>query len=156
MTAATHFVVGAALAFQIDNPGLALPLAFLSHFVIDVIPHHQLRKYNPWQHLKGKTKVIWDFSWPKGVQLLALGHLLLLILVIMIALQGKLTYIILAGGLIATSPDIYEWLRFTLGIPDKLPSLHFLHNEKSKSWDTIWGVMVQIVIFCVATIFLFI
>jgi len=154
MMAATHFVVGAAIAKEINNPYIALPIAFLSHFVIDVIPHHQLRKYNPWQHRKEESHKVWDFSWPLGVQMLALMNLILLSIILLTALQGKLTFIILLGGFLGVSPDIYEWSRFALGIPEKLPTLHFLHNEKSKSWDTIWGILIQVVVFVAATYWL--
>jgi hypothetical protein len=34
-----HTVVGAAIATKIPNPWIALPLAFLSHFPLDLIPH---------------------------------------------------------------------------------------------------------------------
>ncbi len=34
-----HAVVGAAIATKIPNPWIALPLAFLSHFPLDLIPH---------------------------------------------------------------------------------------------------------------------
>ena len=34
-----HVLVGAAIAAKIGNPALALPLAFASHFVLDLLPH---------------------------------------------------------------------------------------------------------------------
>lgn len=34
-----HVLVGAAIAANVGNPALALPLAFASHFVLDLIPH---------------------------------------------------------------------------------------------------------------------
>lgn len=34
-----HVVVGAAIATKVGNPYLAIPLAFMSHFVLDQIPH---------------------------------------------------------------------------------------------------------------------
>jgi len=156
MTIATHFVVGAAIVSQVDNLSLALPLAFLSHFVLDVVPHHQLRKYNPWQHLKRRTKVVWDFSWPLGVQLFALAHLILLILFGLLLALNKLSPSLILGGFISILPDAYEWSRFTTGLKGKMPSLHFLHNEKSKSRDTIWGIIVQVVVFSSAVLVLFI
>jgi hypothetical protein len=44
-----HVIVGAAIAFKITNPLLALPLALGSHFVLDMTPH-----WNP--HLNSETK----------------------------------------------------------------------------------------------------
>lgn len=34
-----HVIVGAAIATKVGNPYLAIPLAFMSHFVLDRIPH---------------------------------------------------------------------------------------------------------------------
>ena len=39
MTATAHALVSAAIAASVPNPALSLPLAFASHFVMDVIPH---------------------------------------------------------------------------------------------------------------------
>jgi hypothetical protein len=39
MTATAHALVSAAIASSVQHPSLALPLAFCSHFVMDVIPH---------------------------------------------------------------------------------------------------------------------
>jgi hypothetical protein len=42
MTATNHAVTGVAIALAVKQPALAIPLAFLSHFLLDMIPH-----YNP-------------------------------------------------------------------------------------------------------------
>jgi len=34
-----HTLVGATIATKIPNPLISIPLAFLSHFVLDLIPH---------------------------------------------------------------------------------------------------------------------
>lgn len=34
-----HVIVGAAIAAKVGSPYLAIPLAFMSHFVLDRIPH---------------------------------------------------------------------------------------------------------------------
>lgn len=44
-----HTIVGAAIATKVGNPVLALPLAFLSHFAFEFVPH-----WNP--HLYTETK----------------------------------------------------------------------------------------------------
>lgn len=44
-----HALVGAAIATKIPNPLIALPLAFASHFVLDMVPH-----WNP--HLNTELK----------------------------------------------------------------------------------------------------
>lgn len=44
-----HVIIGAAIATKVGNPLLALPLAFMSHFVLEKVPH-----WNP--HLNTETK----------------------------------------------------------------------------------------------------
>jgi hypothetical protein len=39
MTATAHALVGGAIAASIQNPAIALPLAALSHPILDMIPH---------------------------------------------------------------------------------------------------------------------
>lgn len=45
MMATSHAVTGAAIALIITEPVLALPLAFVSHFVCDALPHIGLDEY---------------------------------------------------------------------------------------------------------------
>ena len=39
MTATSHAVTGATIATLVRQPLLALPLAFMSHFICDMVPH---------------------------------------------------------------------------------------------------------------------
>lgn len=39
MTSSNHVMTGAVIALSVRQPALAIPLAFLSHFALDVIPH---------------------------------------------------------------------------------------------------------------------
>ncbi len=39
MTATAHALVSSAIAASVANPHVALPLAFISHFVMDAVPH---------------------------------------------------------------------------------------------------------------------
>jgi hypothetical protein len=43
MTATNHAITGAMIAIAIKKPELAIPLAFISHFLIDMIPHFEAR-----------------------------------------------------------------------------------------------------------------
>jgi hypothetical protein len=46
MTGFNHGITGAVIALTIKQPVLAVPLAFLSHFATDAIPHFGLGKEN--------------------------------------------------------------------------------------------------------------
>ncbi|HEX5797174.1 MAG TPA: hypothetical protein VFX86_02175 [Candidatus Saccharimonadales bacterium] len=45
MTATNHALSGALIGLGITQPAVALPLAFVSHFVLDAIPHFGIRFY---------------------------------------------------------------------------------------------------------------
>jgi len=50
VTASNHVVTGALLATNFHNPAVALPLAIVTHFVLDALPHfgkepHTTKKY---------------------------------------------------------------------------------------------------------------
>lgn len=40
-----HVVVGTAIAIKVGNPALAIPLALMSHFVLDRVPHWNPHTY---------------------------------------------------------------------------------------------------------------
>jgi hypothetical protein len=56
MTATNHAVAGAVVAAVIKQPALVIPLAFVSHFVMDAVPHFKVRGrvLNP-----SKRKLFW-------------------------------------------------------------------------------------------------
>ena len=39
MTSTAHALVSGAIVAAVPNPALSLPLAFLSHFIMDAVPH---------------------------------------------------------------------------------------------------------------------
>lgn len=39
MTATAHALIGASLAVKVTNPTIGIPLAILSHFIADLVPH---------------------------------------------------------------------------------------------------------------------
>jgi hypothetical protein len=43
MTATNHVLTGAVIALAVKQPALAVPLAILSHFVLDALPHFALK-----------------------------------------------------------------------------------------------------------------
>ena len=42
MTAINHALTGALIGVAVGNPWIALPVAFLSHFVCDALPHYDV------------------------------------------------------------------------------------------------------------------
>lgn len=40
MTVTNHMLTGAVIALTVHHPAIAIPLAFLSHFALDALPHY--------------------------------------------------------------------------------------------------------------------
>lgn len=104
MTATNHALTGALIGFSISDPWIALPLAFISHFILDVIPHYgSNQNSNSWiKSTKFKTILAIDICF-----CLALGVLLLI-------LQPKGFILALFCAIIATSPDLIHIRKFVL------------------------------------------
>lgn len=50
MTGTNHFLTGAGIGLYIANPVVAIPTAFVSHFVLDALPHFG----SPWDEELGR------------------------------------------------------------------------------------------------------
>jgi len=99
MTATNHVLTGALIATAVHNPWLALPAAFLSHFVVDAIPHF------------GRTDIKLNSFYFRS-RLLADMIVAALCLLIILLLQPAHVWIILLCGVLAASPDLMWLSRF--------------------------------------------
>jgi len=117
--ASAHAATGALVAVLIDKPLIALPVAFASHFVLDVFPHFGYPGHKGFKSdLKnGFAKII-----------AILDPLLVLLLFGALAYLGVDWYIY-AAALLAASPDI-EWLVSYLffQLRDRQPPKSFLYK----------------------------
>lgn len=112
MTATNHALTGATIATLIKQPFLALPLALISHFVCDAIPHFDI-------NIKFNSKAMYIWLTLDGMAALFMAGLLLTV--------GVRNPLLLAlSGFIAMSPD-FAW--FIYGLKNKL--------GKVKSYDPI-------------------
>ncbi len=128
-----HVVVGATIATKIGNPFLAIPLAFLSHFVLDKVPH-----WNP--HLNTEIK---KYGKPtKNSTIIVVGDVVLsLVLGGLIASHAPTqmqSLNVLFGGFAAVLPDVIEGPYFFLGVKNKLVQ-NWLKFQKSIQVDTTIG-----------------
>ncbi|MBI2588950.1 hypothetical protein HYW35_01970 [Candidatus Saccharibacteria bacterium] len=96
MTGINHAITGALVAVAVKQPALALPMAFLSHFVIDAIPHYDHKDLLGRRRLY-KIVLVLD-------AILSLG---LLVVLVMILKQPP--WIIISCGLLGILPDAM-WL----------------------------------------------
>jgi hypothetical protein len=138
-----HVIVGAAIATKVVNPALAIPLAFGSHFLLDVVPH-----WNP--HLYTETK---KFGKPtqKSTIITFIDASFALVIGSFIASRtlpntGYFLTII-ASCLAAALPDIVEAPYFFLDIKTKLMK-KWIDSHRSIQANTksiFWGLQTQII-----------
>ena len=95
MTGTNHFLTGVGIATVIKQPLLAIPLAFCSHFLLDILPHYGK------DTIKNYKKV-----WLTDASLLLVSFIYLLI-------TGWSLWAIVAG-FAAMSPDTAWLYRFAI------------------------------------------
>jgi hypothetical protein len=99
MTATNHALTGAAIAFLIGNPLVAIPAALLSHFVCDALPHYGSSKPNE-VYLKSNSFKVF----------LASDAVLCVVLELTLVLVRPRDWLLAAiCAFIATSPDLF-WI----------------------------------------------
>lgn len=135
MTATAHALAGAALVSFIPNSSVALPMAFASHFVLDLVPHWDTGTYrrekSPRRFL---VESVIDLLLGFGLSFLLFG--------------SKVNpYLLTAGILVSQLPDWLEAPYLFLGW--KFPPFSTvkafqskLHFKKSLPWGFVSQVVV--------------
>jgi hypothetical protein len=142
MLSTPHAVVGAAIAASVSNPALGLPLAFVSHFVLDKVPH-----YNP--HLNTELKENGKVT-KKSTKLILFDITLAFIMSLAIASTalpdiGRFIVIML-GALMGILPDLIEAPYYFLRKKSDFV-LKWIKFQKSIQTDTsiVPGMATQVV-----------
>jgi hypothetical protein len=108
-----HFLTGAAILHIVPNPIVGLPLAFVSHIVLDLTPH------NDFDLRPGITMKEFLYDMEKGRRNLILAALMIDYTLTAIAFFWMLfrfhNPLLLAGGIIGVSPDAFEQLLMLFG-----------------------------------------
>ena len=126
MQSPAHFVVGVAICRAVPRRPLGLLLAFLSHFVLDAIPHFEDPSILP--HPLGR----WACDYWTAI--LASAQVATALLAVVLWLRGRragqaggvLAYLII-GGLVACLPDYLYWIGGIEGIISAV-------NDLSHGW----------------------
>jgi len=147
MIIAPHFLTGAAIASGVKNPLLAVPLALLSHFVLDLIPHKDMVGDD---HLSPENLSI------RLVDIFATAFLFLVFVPVSLRVYALII------GLVAISPDLIALPGAF--IPDEQKKGFFLafkrfHVDLLQGWfrpyiDWFWGLVSQLVILLLALTYL--
>ncbi len=96
MTATNHVLTGVLIVSVVHNPAIALPLALLSHFVSDALPHYG-------DMLVGLSS--FKFKLILGADV----YLAFMMLVLLLILHPAHMWLLIFGGILAASPDLM-WL----------------------------------------------
>ena len=135
MTATAHALIGAAIAAKIVNPFLAIPLAIISHFALDLIPHWD-------EGLNHRKKTIMRYRVEAAIDVL-LGFALAFILFGSKVNPTYLFIMIIASEL----PDWIESPYVFLG--NKFPPFYWAYQLSHKVQTRMqlpWGLVTQIVV----------
>lgn len=138
MTATNHALTGAFIATVTGQPILALPLAFISHFICDALPHFGI-------HMKFGSKAMYTWLVVDGSATLGLASLLLL-------LGVKNPVLLVLASFMAMSPDLAWYFygrRGLLSTPDQLGIISRFHSRiqwyqkvPGLAIEVIWAAMI--------------
>lgn len=110
MLTSAHLIVGVSIAVTTKDIGLTIPLALVSHYIMDAIPH-----YNPGKIKSYKEKGLKNIN-KKEVLSKTIEPVIGLTLTVLFALaHTSLTYLILIGAGFAMLPDILTFIEWKLG-----------------------------------------
>ena len=136
-----HVFIGAAIAVAVPNPLISIPLAFASHFVMEMVPH-----WNP--HLNTEME---KFGKPtrRSTAITAVDSTLALVSGSFIAFQFlpnmSQAFLILACCFASVLPDVMEGPYFFLKMKSKWVT-KWIGFQKSLQNDTtaFWGLATQL------------
>ena len=150
MILVTHAILGGAIGAATGNPFLAFFTGFISHFVLDAIPH--------WDYhiSSGRTNSETDFTKNDIViNKESVGDILkigldffggIIIAYLLFRNGNTLDWAVLLGALGGTTPDFMQFLYYKLRLKPLfwLQKFHlFMHAEKSLKHYPILGASVQ-------------
>ncbi len=138
MTATNHALTGAVLGLAIGNPWVAVPAAFLSHFVLDAIPHFGFKG------VKTDTELL-PQRWFK-LLLIAEALMCFTIVCVLFSLQPVHWFVACVTAFVATSPDLYSAPRFLyangwLKTPPTINMFRRFHGTIQT--ERVWGAWIE-------------
>lgn len=143
MTASNHVLTGMVVGSVLGVPVLSLPVAFLSHFILDSLPHYDTGDK--------------DHTTRKFLYVLTVDTAVAASIVLSTFLLQPVGWpLIVAAGIVAASPDLMwlpRWLNEIRGKENRplgrLASFHSRIQKLSKPdnwpWEVVWfGAMIAV------------
>ena len=146
-----HLLTGAAIGATNLSPAISFTLAFLSHFVLDAIPHLESTTFYKDKRKKIDEPVREEYYYAAVDAVIGIA----IIFLIYFYFQNPL---VLWGAFFGILPDIIDNVPLWYGIR-KFPVFHQLHqlhdfihfDLKKKYW--VWGLISQLIIIAAALFF---
>lgn len=160
MVLSPHIIVGASLANLLTfNPLIAFFIGFISHFLLDAIPHwdYEIKFIN---NNEDKLKKELNLNKNFKIDLLKIGlDFLLGLIVLSFFIDGQNLYILLFGALGGIFPDLLQVLYYKFKV-EPLKSLQkfhvvFIHSDLFK-FKIIPGILTQIFVVIISIFLLLI
>lgn len=136
MTATNHALTGTLIGLAIGQPLIAIPVALISHFICDAIPHFR-------SSVKGDGFVKVNWFIPYLVSEVFLCALIVLILAIVQPVHWQLAIVC---AFVAVAPDLVSYKRFKLARKGKpyTPGLYVRFATKIQWFERPSGAVVEI------------
>lgn len=135
MTGFSHTTTGVVIALAVHHPALALPLAFLSHFVLDALPHYGDEARDGSDRFFRRLIIIDAIA---GVSLA----------LFMMFLFPEYKLLIALCGIFATIPDLM-WLpnhiRQAKNLAEKPHNRIMRWHQRIQFEHPVWGIAAEIV-----------
>lgn len=133
MTATNHALTGAAIVSVVGNTVLALPLALLSHFACDAVPHFGF-------NMKFGSRSMWLYLLVELVVMAVLAPL-----IILYGVHQPLIWLV-AGSILAMSPDLAWYYYGKNGMLKNVKNLDLVSRFHARiQWsETKPGILVEI------------
>lgn len=136
MTLTNHFITGVSIAVATKNPFIALPLALVSHYLLDSLPHYGFKDYESRNKLIFFSMIIFD--------------LIIFALLIKSLISWSVPTWYFLAGVFAYLPD-FAWY-YTWAVTEKFGSLAPNHKSRLNNfhmriqkYERLWGIVPEIV-----------
>lgn len=146
-----HLLVGAAIGRHVENIWLVMVLAFLSHYILDMIPHRSM------SHVKGYKEAGLKGVRKKELAIKGIEPVLgLAIAMLFIHSNSDYAFNMAIGALFGFLPDFLTFIIWKKDLKrfDRLvPRPGIKWYWRTKTWT--WGLVTQLAVFFIASYAIF-
>jgi hypothetical protein len=148
-----HVVVGAAIAYKVVNPALALPLALGSHFVLDRVSHWNPHTYTETQKYGKPTKSSTTIATVDSILALVSG----IYIASTVLPQLDKFFLILAACFLSVLPDVSKTPYYYLKNRSKLLKkwVEFERSIQVETRNVYFGIATQVTVIIAALLWIF-